>query len=428
MGIMGMLVDLAYLAGVTAASPVLVPRMLLRGRHRTDWSARLGHVRVTPAGQRPRILLHAVSVGEVNAIGELVDRLLQSPESPEVVIATTTDTGFSRACDIHDGRCQVVRYPLDLSRSVNRFLDRVRPDVAAMVELELWPNFSRACERRGIPLAVVNGRLSARSHRGYSRFKPFIRPMFRRLDCAAVQTQAYAKRFESLGTRPGSIVLTGTMKWDTARIEDDVAGARELAEELGIDLERPLVVAGSTAPDEHRLLMDAVPRGVQLLCAPRRPEWFDDAAGVMAGCARRSRGDRGSDTDRFLLDTIGELRRAYALADVVVIGRSFGDLHGSDMMEPAALGKPVLVGPATGDFQETVDRLVEGGGIVITDRSRLAEDIGVLLDDPDRRARMVTGARSVIRREQGATEKTAALLLSMLDKSDATGGKAAADA
>ncbi len=420
---MGMLVDLTYLAGITAASPVLVPRMLLRGRHRTDWSARLGHVRLRPGGNRPRILLHAVSVGEVNAIGELVDQLLSSPESPEVVLATTTDTGFRRACEIHDHHCQIVRYPLDLTRSVNRFLDVVRPDLAVMVELELWPNFSRACELRGIPLAVVNGRLSARSHRGYSRFKPLVRPMFRRLDCAAVQTQSYADRFASLGTPPGSIVLTGTMKWDTARIEDDVPGSRELAEELGIDRSRPLVVAGSTAPEEHQLLVDSVPSGVQLLCAPRRPEWFDDAAAVMTGCARRSRGDRGSETGRFLLDTIGELRRAYALADVVVVGRSFGDLHGSDMMEPAALGKPVVVGPATEDFRETVECLVDGGGIVVTDRDHLAEEIGSLLDDPERRSRLVDAARSVIRRQQGATERTTTLLLSMLDRSEATGGR-----
>ena len=423
-----MLVDLAYLAGVTAASPVLVPRMLLRGRHRTDWSARLGHVQVPPAGERPRILLHAVSVGEVNAIGRLVERLHESPEGPDVVIATTTDTGFRRACELHDERCRVVRFPLDLSRSVDRFLDRVRPDLAAMVELELWPNFSRACERRGIPLAVINGRLSARSHRGYSRFKPFVRPMFRRLDCAAVQTQAYAERFESLGTHRGSIVLTGTMKWDTARIEDEVDGADRLAEELGIDRERPLVVAGSTAPDEHRLLVDAMPPDVQLLCAPRRPEWFDDAATVLVGCARRSRSERGSATGRFLLDTIGELRRAYALADVVVIGRSFGDLHGSDMMEPAALGKPVLVGPATGDFQETVDRLVEGGGIIVTGRDRLAKDIGALLADPARCEQLVAAARTVIRREQGATERTATLLLSMLEKIGSPRGEEQGDA
>lgn len=412
---MGALVDIAYLVGATAASPVLLPRLLGSGRHRTDWAARLGHLHLPPPSGAPRLLLHAVSVGEVNAVGDLISGLLASEEPPEIILATTTETGFRRACALHDDHCRVVRYPLDLTRSVNRFLDTVRPDVAAMVELELWPNFSRACRQRGIPLAVINGRLSERSHRGYRRFRPLIAPMFRRLDCAAVQTQAYAERFESLGTPAGVIVVTGTMKWDTARIEDAVPGAEALGEALGIDPERPLVVAGSTAPEEHRLLVDAVPEGVQLLCAPRRPEWFDGAARVLEGCARRSRGDRGSSTGRFLLDTIGELRQAYALADVVVVGRSFGDLHGSDMMEPAALGKPVVVGPATGDFRETVDRLSAGGGLVVTDRAGLPAALGELLETPARRTAVAEAARAVIREQQGATERTARLLRSMLD-------------
>ena len=412
---MGMLVDLAYLAGVTVASPVLIPRLVLRGRHRTDWAARFGETRDLGSTSQPRILIHAVSVGEVNAIKVLVRTLLESDRAPEVVVAVTTDTGFRRAVELYDERCHVVRYPLDLGWSVRRFLDSVRPDVAAMVELELWPNFTAECARRGIPLAVVNGRLSSRSHRGYRRARPFIRPMFGRVECAGVQNQEYASRFEDLGTPRGSIVRTGTMKWDAAIIEDSVEGADELAERLGIDRARPLVVAGSTAPDEHRLLRDSVPDGAQLLCAPRRPEWFDDAAEVLVGCARRSRGDRGSQTGRFLLDTIGELRMAYALADVVVVGRSFGSLHGSDMMEPAALGKPVVVGPSTSDFAETVEKLAAGGGIVVTDRDDLKHELGALLRDAERREHLASNARSVIRAEQGASERTSELLLSLLE-------------
>lgn len=411
---MGLFIDLAYIVGVTAASPFLLPRMLKTGKHQTDWSGRFGHALPRASGRRC-ILLHAVSVGEVNAIRLLVDRLLDDEQGIDVVVAATTDTGFRRACELYDQRCHVVRFPLDLSRGVRRFLDAVRPDVAAMVELELWPNFTRECRRRGIPLAVINGRLSERSFRGYSRVRPVVAPMFRRVDCAAVQTQEYAARFKALGVDPGSIVRTGTMKWDSAVIADHVDGADRLAEELGIDRSRPLVVAGSTAPEEHALLDSVVPEGVQLLCAPRRPEWFDDAAVALPGCARRSHGDCGSRTDRFLLDTIGELRMAYALADIVVIGRSFGNLHGSDMMEPAALGKPVVVGPATSDFQETVVRLSEGGGIVLSDTDRLAKDLKALLDDPERRGRLAAAARAVIREEQGATERTCDLLHSMLD-------------
>lgn len=412
---MGTLVDLAYLAGLTAASPVLLPRFIARGKHRTDWSGRFGHAPRLETPSRPRLLLHAVSVGEVNAISLLVDRLLDSALQPEVVIATTTDTGYRRACSLFESRCEVVRYPLDVSWSVRRFLDAIQPDVAAMVELELWPNFSEECERRGIPLLVVNGRLSERSFRGYRRARAFIKPIFRRLECAAVQNEAYAGRFATLGAERGSIVITGTMKWDTARIEDDVDGASELAEELGIDRDLPLVVAGSTAPDEHQLIVDAVPEGVQLLCAPRRPEWFDEAAGVLGDCARRSRPGSRTSSGRYLLDTIGELRKAYALAQVVIIGRSFGSLHGSDMMEPAALGKPVIVGPATSDFAETVRLLDEGDGIVCTTRDGLAGELSALLGDRSRREAIADNARKVITEQQGATERTCELLVSILE-------------
>jgi 3-deoxy-D-manno-octulosonic-acid transferase len=257
---------------------------------------------------------------------------------------------------------------------------------------------------------VVNGRLSARSLRRYELVAPLLRPTFRRLTAVAAQTAAHAERFRAMGVPAERITVTGTMKWDTAEIADDVDGAAALAEALGIDRGRPLVVAGSTAGDEHELLHRAVPSGVQLLCAPRKPEWFDDAARALPGCARRSRGDRGSATDRYLLDTIGELRRAYALADVVVVGRSFGALHGSDMMEPVALGKPVIVGPRVEDFRDAVDALLGGGGLMQVDREGLAPALRALLDDPARCARLAAAGRSVIRAQQGATERHAALI------------------
>ena len=143
-------------------------------------------------------------------------------------------------------------------------------------------------------------------------------------------------------------------------------------------------------------------------------EGFDGAAVVLAGCARRSRGDRGSASDRFLLDTMGELRAAYALADVVVVGRSFGSLHGSDMMEPAALGKPVIVGPATSDFEQTVDALRTGGGLLVSSRESLAGDLASLLSDPARRATLSERALAVVDQQQGATRRTLDLLVERL--------------
>lgn len=413
------MVDLAYLLAALITAPVWLTRMIRTGKIRTDWVGRLGGGAALAAPDRPRLLLHAVSVGEVNAIRLLVEELAGRAEAPQIVIASTTDTGYARAVRLFGDRHAVVRYPFDFSFAVVRFLRRVRPDVVALVELEVWPNFTAACARRRIPVGVINGRLTARSAARYRRIARLVKGSFRRLGFACVQDDQYARRFRELGVEPGRIEVTGTMKWDTAQIADRVDGADELARALGIDRKRPLVVAGSTAPDEHALLCAAVPDGVQLLCAPRKPEWFDQAAADMPDCARRSRGECGSAAGRFLLDTIGELRMAYSLADVVVIGRSFGNLHGSDMMEPIALGKPTIVGPAVSDFQATVDALLAGDGIVQTDRDRLAGTVSALLEDPSRRARLAACGRAVIREHQGATARHADVLIQWLETASA---------
>ena len=405
---MGALVDAAYLIGMTAASPLWGWRMFSRGKHRTDWAARLGQGCALPApGAGGRLLIHAVSVGEVNAARGLVESMAARGD---VVLCVTTDTGFARATQLFGQRIPVVRYPFDAGFAVQRFLDRVQPTAVALMELELWPNFMQACTVRHIPVCVVNGRLSARSFKRYRLARAVLRPMFAQVHQVAAQTQDYADRFVAMGVPADRVCVTGTMKWDTAQVADAVDGAEQLASDMGIDRSRPLVVAGSTAPGEEALLQSAVPEGVQLLCAPRKPEWFDAAAAALPGCARRSRGECGSQTGRFLLDTIGELRKAYALATVVVVGRSFGTLHGSDMMEPVALGKATVIGPRHGDFQDTADKLVQAGGLRVTSASELVRDLSALLNDAATRGEMVAAGRAVIAREQGATARHAALL------------------
>jgi 3-deoxy-D-manno-octulosonic-acid transferase len=407
--------DCAYLTAVTATAPIWAWRMHRTGKLRTDWNARFGAGNALPRKAAPRILVHAVSVGEVNAIRQLVERLATDAIAPEVVVSATTDTGTARAHEVF-GRAghAVVRYPFDASWMVERFLDRVQPDLVALTELEVWPNFVDACAARGIPVVVVNGRLSARSFSRYIRVRGLLAGTFAKLQAVLAQNQDYAERFRRLGVPNGRVYVTGTMKWDTAQVADHVPGADALAQELGIDRSRPLVVAGSTAPEEHALLRDAVPKGVQLLCAPRKPEWFDAAAETLAGCARRSKGERGSAKGLFLLDTIGELRKAYALADVVVIGRSFGQLHGSDAMEPAGLGKALVTGPRYGDFQESSDALLRAGAMQRVDATRLPATLRELLGDAALRARMGSAARRTVLENQGATQRTADALLALV--------------
>ena len=402
------LVDAAYAAGLVAASPLLAWKLLHGSKRRNDWPARLGRGGALPAPKMAgRVLIHAVSVGEVNAARHLVETLARNHD---VVLSATTDTGFARAQQLFGHRIAVVRYPLDAGFAVERFLDRIRPTLVALMELEAWPNFIAACGRRGIPVGVVNGRLSERSFSRYRLARPVLRSMFGSLAFVCAQTDAYADRFVAMGTPRDRVQVTGTMKWDTAQVADQVEGSEALAAALGIDMSRPLVVAGSTAPHEEAMLHAIVPSGTQLLCAPRRPEWFDIAAASMPGCVRRSRGGGSPASDRFLLDTIGELRKAYALATVVVVGRSFGDLHGSDMMEPVALGKATLIGPRYGDFADTAEKLLAAGGLRVSSRHEIARDLAALLADGAAREDMARAGRAVIAREQGATARHAALL------------------
>lgn len=399
-------------------------------KKRAGWGERFGHIgpmvtRALMAGGRARVVLHAVSVGEVAACRSLVPLLA---EKADVIVSVTTDTGLARARALYADVCDVVRTPLDFSWAVRRFLDFTKPDVVGLVELEVWPNLVRQCKARGVAVGVVNGRLSERSFKGYRRGRAVIGPSFRRLDFAAVQDEAYAARFRAMGVAVERVTVTGSMKWDAVEVVAGSArteGALALAGALGLDVSRPIVVAGSTAPGEEALLHAAVPGDVQLVCAPRKPEWFDQAAAAMPGCVRRSAGvgQAGKDggATRFVLDSIGELSTLYRVADVVVIGRSFGGLYGSDPMEPAGLGLAVLIGPEHADFAAGVGLLEAAGGIRVVDRAGLAGVLAGLLADADARRSMGENARACVLAQQGASGRHADLLMGWATK---TGSRA----
>ncbi len=383
-------------------------------KKRGGWHERFGKIEPMLSerwgtSQKPVIILHAVSVGEVNALRALVPLLT---DQATVVISTTTDTGLTRAQSIFSGTCEVVRYPLDCSWMVKRFLNTIKPDAVALVELEVWPNFVKACKTRSIPIGLINGRLSARSFKGYKKIRLFFKPTFARLDFACMQDDAYAQRVTAMGAK--NVDVVGTMKWDAVKvfgpIPDPSEDAIGLAKELGLDFSKPIVIAGSTGPGEEALLDQSCPKDAQLVCAPRKPDRFNEPDEAIAGWTRRSTGEPRPNT-RFLLDTIGELSTLYELADVVVIGRSFFDLHGSDPLEPAALGKPVLIGPENSDFTSQIDALLDADGIEVVGRQGLGDRIYALLSDPDRRSEMGDNARQCVARHQGASKAHADVLL-----------------
>jgi len=422
---MALLRDLAYTLALIVLAPWLIGKAWTTGKYRRGWRGRLGHANLAPDPYRPTVLLHAVSVGEVNALRGLVQRLeTWHGEQLRLVISTTTDTGIDRARELFGNRHPVVRFPLDLSPCVRRFLDRVQPEAVALVELEVWPNFATACRARGIPLLVVNGRLSDRSFGRYRRLRPVVRSMFRALALAAVQDDVYAERFVALGTPPQRVTVTGNMKWDNAVIADDVPGSAALGAAMGIDPHRPLIVCGSTGPGEERMLRDALDplrdargRPVQVLMAPRKPERFDHAAAALPEAVRRSAHPDGQVLERsgerrwFLLDAMGDLAKAYALADVVIVGRSFCRLYGSNLIDPIALGKATIIGPNTADFADMVRRFLAGRGVIqLSGIGPLTTVVGELLADADKARALAERGRAVIRANQGATARHADLI------------------
>lgn len=369
-----------------------------------------------------RMLLHGVSVGEVDALEPLARALAQSLQRPDIVLSASTETGVARARDLYAGLAPVVRFPIDFTWTARRFLDAVEPSLVLLGELELWPSFMEECRRRQVPVAVVNGRLSRRSFRMYRRGRRFVHDMFGQLAMASVQTRLYRDRFVALGAPPKRVVVGGSLKWDAARRAPDPEAAEALARDLGIDRNRPLVVAGSTGPGEEKAIIRARPPGCQLLLAPRNQDRWGKVAALAPGMIRRSRtgGDcrtrGGSARDPrprvFLLDTIGELPLAYSLANVVFVGRSLGPMGGSNPLEPVALGKPTTTGPYHENFRDIVSQLVGGGGLVVSrNPMSVAAD---WLADPDAAARVGRAGRRVLEQNLGTAQRCARAVLQLV--------------
>jgi 3-deoxy-D-manno-octulosonic-acid transferase len=428
--------DIAYGLGLGLAAPFWMLKGSARRKVLKALRERMGHVGPRdPAA--PAVLIHAVSLGEINATRAMVAKLRALHPGLQFVISTTTETGFNRGAELYGSApdCRVIRYPLDFSPAVTRVLDKLKPSVVVLMELEVWPNFIRHCRKRGIPVLLVNGRLTESSYRHYRLAKPLAAAMFRRLALLCAQDQAYADRFAALGAPKERLRVTGTMKFDTAQVADHIGGADQLAKELGLDsANEPLWVCGSTGPGEEQIILDVYrtlrathPR-LRLAIIPRHPERFGEVARLIesAGFAltRRSYPQSAirnpeSAPPVVLGDTMGELRKFYSLADVVLVGRTLVDLgprqHGSDMIEPAALAKPVIVGPYTGNFAEVMNAFRAAGAMrEVREPGELAGAVEHLLTSRDDSATMGRRAQDVVRREQGATDRHVELILQHL--------------
>jgi len=401
------------------AFPVTLYHLVWRGLRQREylrrWTERYGWLD-GKLDLHDAIWVHAVSVGEVIAARPLVEGLLaRHPERP-LLVTTITPTGSERVRALWGDRVHHVYLPYDLRQMVRRFLDRARPSLAVIVETEIWLNLYVECERRGIPLMMVNARLSERSLRGYLPVRSLARLAMQSVDLVAAQSRADAERLAQIGARRESIVVTGNLKYDLALPE----GVHEqaLLWRRGWGERRPVWMAASThGPEEadvlaaHQAVLEQHPDAL-LLWAPRHPERFGPAAALAqeAGLSLRTR--RGqrlpvADTQVFVVDTIGELLWFFAAADLAFVGGSLCPVGGHNVLEPAALGVPSVVGPHTFNFAEVSHRLGKAGGLLqVDDAAAMAAAVRALLDDPARCRVMGEHARAEVLALGGAVGRT----------------------
>ncbi len=399
--------------------PLIALRLFLRGRKAPAYRQRIAERLAfgLPAMRQGGIWVHAVSVGESIAAAPLVRALLQAYPQLPITLTCMTPTGSERirAMFADEPRVQHCYLPYDLPWAAGRFLDRVRPRLGIIMETELWPNHIHQCTRRGIPVALANARLSARSARGYARFAGLTRPMLEEMSLIAVQTETEAERFRSLGARAECVQVTGSIKFDLKLDDTLVPRARHLREQWGAG-QRPVWIAASTHEGEDAAILDAHRRVLQvhgdalLILVPRHPERFDAVHALCRASfttVRRSAEVAVDGQTQVLLgDTMGELLFLYALADIAFVGGSLVPTGGHNPLEPAALGLPVITGAHVFNFLEISAMLRDAGALQqVDDAEGLAAAVRRLIELPQDGRRMGEAGRAVMQANQGALQR-----------------------
>jgi 3-deoxy-D-manno-octulosonic-acid transferase len=419
------MLNVAYLALLALASPLILWSAFRHGKHREGFAAKLLGRVPRRSGRRPCVWLHAVSVGEVNLLATTIAELERHRPEWEIVVSATTKTGYDLAHKKYAGRA-VFYCPLDFSWAVAEAMRRVRPTLLVLAELELWPNLIAAAKGQGARIAIINGRLSDNSFRGYRRLGWLVARVLRHVDLIAAQNAETADRFRELGARPESVHVTGSLKFDgaqTSRGNPRTVELRRLADVRDDDV---VFLAGSTqAPEEHdaldifRRLAPEHPR-LRLILVPRHKERFDEVAALLArsGIRWQRRSELpSSPADRvpvLLVDTIGELGAWWGVASIAFVGGSFGSRGGQNMLEPAAYGAATCFGPNTWNFRDIVAQLrAAEAAVVVRDAAELEAFVRRALNDLEWATALGSRAQSLVLAQQGATQRTVARLAAL---------------
>lgn len=376
------------------------------------WPEHLGFV--APTGQDSPVWLHAVSVGEMIAATAVIKALkAEQPELP-ILVTTTTRTGADLAEKLGD--LIEHRYaPLDFTWAIALFLRRIKPRALLIMETELWPNWLAACAKRAMPVMVLNARLSTRSAARYRRFHGIFNLLSANISHIACQHQADADRFATLGVAAEKLSITGSIKFDIDYDAQILTQGQQLRERLGI--ERPIWIAASTHEGEdeqllaaHHMLLQKLPTAL-LILVPRHPQRFADVAQLVMQqdltVSRRTSEAFTEDTQVYLGDTMGELPLMLAAADIAFIGGSLIERGGHNLLEPAALAKPILTGPSIFNFADIYQRLLEREAIItVSDANTLFETLMTLFSDKESQIALGNNAQAVVNDNKGSINKT----------------------
>ena len=425
------MVRLVYTAVLYCATPFFLARLLWRGLRNSDYWGRIGErfgLGARIGSERGCVWIHAVSVGEVQAAAPIVKALKNRFPGETIVVTSTTPTGAARISKAFGGAVVHRYFPFDLPGAMARFLDRVEPRVAIIMETEIWPNLLAQCRVRGVPVVLANVRLSERSVAGYRRFRRLFAPALGGVAAIAVQSDEDARRIASIGARPDVINVTGSTKFDVpilASLREEAAALRRTW-----GLSRGIWIAASTHEGEEDQVFDAFEQvldrlpGSLLVLVPRHPERFKEAAALARrrGFSPVMRSRRTADCSGaqvFIGDTMGELPLFYAAADVAFVGGTLVERGGHNMLEPAALGLPVLFGPNVFNFAEISRRLVEAGGAeTVSDSASLGRAVIGYLSDADLRHTTGGKGRAFVESNRGAGDHVLAMISAYLGPPD----------
>jgi 3-deoxy-D-manno-octulosonic-acid transferase len=403
-------------------APLVILRLAWRSLRAPDyrrrWPERFGTIE--PALGERVIWIHAVSVGEVQAAEPVVQALLEQRPDYSILITTVTPTGSARVTALFGDEVAHVYAPYDLPGAVSRFFQRVRPQLAIVMETELWPNLFHACQQRAIPLLLINARLSERSEAGYRRVRGLAAQTLSAVNEIAAQSELDAGRFINIGADQGTVTVTGNLKFEQRVPPSLLERAEVLRRDWGVG--RTVWVAGSTHEGEDELLLDAFRQlrerfsDCLLVLVPRHPERFESVAELCRQknyntLLRSAAVPCTPATEVYIGDSMGELPLFYAASDVAFVGGSLVPHGGHNMLEPAALGVPVVTGPHVFNFVEICELLQQAGACVkVEDVGGLSDTLSLWLEDANQRHRVGQRGRDTVEKNRGALQSVMAMI------------------